>query len=296
MRHTPLSIPTRGIEPRSPARDTIVSEICHGRRRTSSIPPPSDLRRLLQPRHRLPGILPHLLDLPPPRFASGNPPLHLVPTLFPADLVASRPPMASPWRRHHPSLRADEAHPRRPRARPGTPPFVCAVSDLAAVTTRPATRAASLRHGRSTGSSYLEDDPYYTAQCRRLGPPIRSREAPSDYAQGRECTFCGRKTPLQISWSNPNPGRRYDSCQRVKNKCKFFRWYDEEGEVLSPFTKQLIIDLRDVVWDKMEEISCLELELLLQKWKKEGSCMTVILMVLVSVGLAMSLGMITSAR
>jgi hypothetical protein len=79
-------------------------------------------------------------------------------------------------------------------------------------------------------------------------------------------------------------------------KCKFFRWYDEEGEVLSPFTKQLIIDLRDAVWDKMEEISCLELELLQQKGKKEGSCMRVILMVLVSVGLAMSLGMITSAR
>ena len=66
--------------------------------------------------------------------------------------------------------------------------------------------------------------------------------------------------------------------------------------MLSPFTKQLIIDLRDAVWDKMEEISCLELELLQQKGKKEGSCMRVILMVLVLVGLAMSLGMITSAR
>jgi hypothetical protein len=66
--------------------------------------------------------------------------------------------------------------------------------------------------------------------------------------------------------------------------------------VLSPFTKQLIIDLRDAVWDKMEEISCLELKLLQQKGKKEGSCMRVILMVLVSVCLAMSLGMITSAR
>ena len=85
-------------------------------------------------------------------------------------------------------------------------------------------------------------------------------------------------------------------CARVKKKCKFFRWYDEEGEVLSPFMKQLIIDLRDAVWDKMEEISCLELELLQQKGKKEGSWLRVILMVLVSVGLAMSLGMITSAR
>jgi hypothetical protein len=66
--------------------------------------------------------------------------------------------------------------------------------------------------------------------------------------------------------------------------------------VLSPFTKQLIIDLRDSVWDKMEEISCLELKLLQQKGKKEGSCMRVILMVFVSVCLAMSLGMITSAR
>ena len=66
--------------------------------------------------------------------------------------------------------------------------------------------------------------------------------------------------------------------------------------MLSPFTKQLIIYLCDAVWDKMEEISCLELELLQQKWKKEGSWLRVILMVLVSVGLAMSLGMITSAR
>ena len=69
---------------------------------------------------------------------------------------------------------------------------------------------------RSTGSSYLEDNPYYIARQRRLGPPIRSRDATRDYAQGRQCTFCGRKTPRQISWSNPNPGRRYDSCSRPK--------------------------------------------------------------------------------
>jgi len=89
--------------------------------------------------------------------------------------------------------------------------------------------------------------------------------------------------------------------------------------VLSSFTKALITELRDAVWEKMEHISILEekmkkkdtemqrleMELLQhhhlgmemqQKGKKNGSWFRLFLTVLVSAAVAMAVGMITSPR
>ena len=40
--------------------------------------------------------------------------------------------------------------------------------------------------------------------------------------------YCGIPSQLQISWTEPNPGRRFYGCTRYKseNDCNFFHWYD----------------------------------------------------------------------
>jgi len=38
---------------------------------------------------------------------------------------------------------------------------------------------------------------------------------PYSYTPALEC-YCGQKTPRWISWSNANPGRRYNACPKYK--------------------------------------------------------------------------------
>ncbi|GKA18849.1 zinc finger, GRF-type containing protein [Tanacetum coccineum] len=41
----------------------------------------------------------------------------------------------------------------------------------------------------------------------------------------RNC-FCGAPTLIQTSWTQANPGRRFHSCARTVNPCRYFWWVD----------------------------------------------------------------------
>ncbi|CAL5055751.1 unnamed protein product [Urochloa decumbens] len=63
---------------------------------------------------------------------------------------------------------------------------------------------------------------------------------------------CNKKAPRWISWSVLNPGRRYYACMRRRaGGCDFWKWYDDDST--TPFVKQLLIDLRDMVWALAKE-------------------------------------------
>ena len=47
---------------------------------------------------------------------------------------------------------------------------------------------------------------------RQPGKPIPYRQLPFDYEPAVLCE-CGEKMPQWISWSDPNPGRRYRNCK-----------------------------------------------------------------------------------
>ncbi|KAK1617417.1 hypothetical protein QYE76_022934 [Lolium multiflorum] len=89
---------------------------------------------------------------------------------------------------------------------------------------------------------------------RRPGTPIPYRQRPFDYEPADVCD-CGEKMPQWISWSDPNPGRRYRNC-KIRSiaggiGCKVFKWIDDP---LDARHKELVRDLRDAVWDRDEEI------------------------------------------
>ncbi|XP_047095014.1 uncharacterized protein LOC124707412 [Lolium rigidum] len=68
--------------------------------------------------------------------------------------------------------------------------------------------------------------------------------------------------PQWISWSDPNPGRRYRNC-KIRSiaggiGCKVFKWIDDP---LDARHKELVRDLRDAVWDRDEEIERLQVEI-----------------------------------
>ncbi|KAG6473655.1 hypothetical protein ZIOFF_067572 [Zingiber officinale] len=53
---------------------------------------------------------------------------------------------------------------------------------------------------------------------------------------------CGLRAILQISWTESNPGRRFFSCPKYKQRgCGFFSWYDPEP---SERSKTIINDLK----------------------------------------------------
>ncbi|KAK1680279.1 hypothetical protein QYE76_041127 [Lolium multiflorum] len=93
---------------------------------------------------------------------------------------------------------------------------------------------------------------------RQPGKPIPYRQLPFDYEPADVCD-CGEKMPQWISWSDPNPGRRYRNC-KIRSiaggiGCKVFKWVDDP---LDAHHKQLVRDLRDAVWDRDEEIERLQ--------------------------------------
>uniref|UniRef100_A0A0E0JJD2 Zinc finger GRF-type domain-containing protein n=1 Tax=Oryza punctata TaxID=4537 RepID=A0A0E0JJD2_ORYPU len=70
---------------------------------------------------------------------------------------------------------------------------------------------------------------------------------------------CGKKAALLISWSSSNPGRRYHSCYNTRKEGRsFWRWSDSEPGAC---IKQLLLDLRDVVWVVRDEIEGLDVPL-----------------------------------
>ncbi|KAI4991309.1 hypothetical protein ZWY2020_039680 [Hordeum vulgare] len=98
---------------------------------------------------------------------------------------------------------------------------------------------------------------------RGFGPPMRSpvryRHGPLDYEPADVCD-CKEKAAMWISWSDDNPGRRYFNYQTHcsfpfdhRGGCDYFSWRDDP--IKDPFLKQLIVDLRDMVWmlERMNE-------------------------------------------
>ena len=76
--------------------------------------------------------------------------------------------------------------------------------------------------------------------------PIKYREKPLEYEPGVYC-HCSAKAPRWISWSDKNPGRRYYTCENARfGGCKFFLWHEE---LPTPFLCQLLLDLRDTVYN-----------------------------------------------
>ncbi|KAE8787796.1 hypothetical protein D1007_38267 [Hordeum vulgare] len=83
--------------------------------------------------------------------------------------------------------------------------------------------------------------------------PVRYRHGPLDYEPADVCD-CKEKAAVWISWSDDNPGKRYFNCMRFKRGgCDYFSWRDDP--IKDPFLKQLIVDLRDMVWmlERMNE-------------------------------------------
>ncbi|XP_062195228.1 uncharacterized protein LOC133898526, partial [Phragmites australis] len=63
---------------------------------------------------------------------------------------------------------------------------------------------------------------------------------------------CARKAARWISWSDDNPGRRYVKCMMARNGgCSFWKWY--EDATTTPFVKQVLVDLCDMVWSLRKE-------------------------------------------
>ncbi|KAG2557469.1 hypothetical protein PVAP13_8NG256508 [Panicum virgatum] len=81
--------------------------------------------------------------------------------------------------------------------------------------------------------------------------PMPYREGPLAYEPAIFCR-CDRKAPRWISWSDDNPGRRYLRCIAAWtiNDCSFYAWFDGEH---TPFLKNLLLDLRDAVWNLRNE-------------------------------------------
>ncbi|KAE8784242.1 hypothetical protein D1007_42160 [Hordeum vulgare] len=76
--------------------------------------------------------------------------------------------------------------------------------------------------------------------------PVPYRESPMAYEPAKFC-WCNprRKAPRWISWSIPNPGRRYYACvDAMHGGCGFVEWHDDP---LPKFLRDLIGDLRDEV-------------------------------------------------
>ncbi|KAI4991820.1 hypothetical protein ZWY2020_040206 [Hordeum vulgare] len=88
---------------------------------------------------------------------------------------------------------------------------------------------------------------------RSLDPTIPYREHPMDYEPPIDCE-CGSKMPRWISWSDDNSGRRYHKCRFRQiggtRGCDLYYWLDDPT---TPYFTRLIVDLRDVVWEKREE-------------------------------------------
>uniref|UniRef100_A0A8R7VEG8 GRF-type domain-containing protein n=2 Tax=Triticum urartu TaxID=4572 RepID=A0A8R7VEG8_TRIUA len=78
--------------------------------------------------------------------------------------------------------------------------------------------------------------------------PIRYRQGPLDYEPYDPCECRPpKKAAMWISWSDENPGRRYRSCYYSRRRdCQYFVWHDDPID--DPFLKQLVLDLRDLVW------------------------------------------------
>uniref|UniRef100_A0A8I6X2E6 GRF-type domain-containing protein n=1 Tax=Hordeum vulgare subsp. vulgare TaxID=112509 RepID=A0A8I6X2E6_HORVV len=89
-------------------------------------------------------------------------------------------------------------------------------------------------------------------RCAAARSPVSYREQPMDYEPTVFCSRCGRKAPRWISWSVPNPGRRYYAC--VESKHGFLQWHDEPTY---PFLRVLLGDLRDRVWSLEDSVAAL---------------------------------------
>ena len=134
---------------------------------------------------------------------------------------------------------------------------------------------------------------------RHPGKPIPYRQPPFSYGPAVLCE-CGEMMPQWISWSDPNPGRRYINCKirsisypllncRLPPSefhfycgwfifhisqidggigCASFEWVDEP---MDKYLKDLVRDLRDAVWDRDEEIERLQEEISLLAGRKQSN-------------------------
>ncbi|KAE8769617.1 hypothetical protein D1007_58757 [Hordeum vulgare] len=76
--------------------------------------------------------------------------------------------------------------------------------------------------------------------------PVTYCHVPLNYEPADECD-CKEMAFMWISWSDDNPGRRYFNCLHFKRGgCDYFSWRDDP--IKDPFLKQLVVDLRDMVW------------------------------------------------
>ncbi|CAL4917636.1 unnamed protein product [Urochloa decumbens] len=89
--------------------------------------------------------------------------------------------------------------------------------------------------------------------------PIPYREGPLEYWPAQMCK-CGKKAARWISWSDDNPGRRYLTCLRRRlGGCDLWIW--AENSTTTPFVRQLLVDLRDMVWRLKRERREMQAEL-----------------------------------
>nr|AGT16928.1 hypothetical protein SHCRBa_011_I19_R_260 [Saccharum hybrid cultivar R570] len=99
-------------------------------------------------------------------------------------------------------------------------------------------RSASSSHGGGGGGHGGDYD--------RQGSPVPYYIWPLAYEPAVLCK-CKAKACRWISWSNGHPGRKFYTCRKARtgDDYGYFLWADEEA---SDWFKELLRDLKDVVW------------------------------------------------
>ncbi|KAJ4836951.1 hypothetical protein Tsubulata_032308 [Turnera subulata] len=66
-------------------------------------------------------------------------------------------------------------------------------------------------------------------------------QKPSYDYEGTILCGCGRRSPIWYSWSDRNPGRRFNGCASSR-RCGFLQWIDDEHDIRA---QRLFIGLRN---------------------------------------------------